>query len=66
MWGDPVKSMRLANQGAVAECAMNITPQDCWAAADEIDRLRAVVKRLQADRPYVVGFKDGFEEAMAK
>ena len=40
------RNMRLAKPGPWAECAMQITPRDCWAAADEIDRLRAALSSI--------------------
>lgn len=44
------KNMRLAKEGPWAECAMQITPMDCWAAADEIDALHAERDALLAER----------------
>ena len=43
-FGDNVTNMRLAKSGDVAECAVNITPADCHAAADEIERLRVELR----------------------
>lgn len=47
-YGDPAANMRLATAGAVAECAMNITPEDCHEAGLEIERLRAEIAKLRA------------------